>query len=228
MRTALAMAGGGTRDTSVIAGSSRELGSAAAPAGRAAPGGDARWIVRVLLLVAGAVAVAVLITSLAAQDENGGSGDGRDGNGDRGSGGPLTATVSDFDPYGDGEEHSDEASLAADGNTSTAWTTENYTSSLELQGKAGVGLVFDLGDSVEVSSVKITGLEDLELEVRASDQPGDDETSFEEIDSSDGTDAVETMEFEAVEARYWLVWITSLPGDTSGTASIAEVEFGAP
>jgi hypothetical protein len=137
--------------------------------------------------------------------------------------------VSDFDPHGDdGEEHAEDASLAVDGNTSTVWTTESYTSSLESQGKPGVGLVFDLGDSVEVGGVKITGQEDLELELRASDQVGEDESSFEVIDSSDGTDAVETMTFDPAEGRYWLVWITSLPGDGGGTASIAEVEFAAP
>ncbi len=232
MRTALAMAAGGTRDmdTSVIATPSRAVGSAPASAvpGRAAPSGDVRWIARVLLLIAGAVAAAVLITTLATQDENGLLGGGRGGNGDRGGASAISATVSDFDPYGDGQEHAEDAPLAADGNTSTAWTTESYTSSLELQDKPGVGLVFDLGDSVEVGSVKITGEEGLELELRASDQVGNDEASFDEIDSSDGTDVVETMTFDPAEGRYWLVWITSLPGDAGGTASIAEVEFAAP
>jgi hypothetical protein len=230
MRTALAMAAGGARDTAVIATPSPQLGStpAPAPSGRAMPGGDARWIVRVLLLIAGVVAVAVVITSLATQGEDGLLGGGRGGNGDRGGGSAISATVSDFDPYGDGQEHAEDASLAADGNTSTAWTTENYSSSLQLQNKPGVGLVFDLGDSMEVRTVKITGQEDLELELRASDQVGNNEASFDEIDSSDGTDAVETMTFEPAEGRYWLVWITSLPGDGGGTASIAEVEFAAP
>jgi hypothetical protein len=232
MRTALAGAAGSTGDTAALA--SHTPTSAPTPArvvsGRRAPASDARWIARVLLLIFGAVAVVAAIATLASQETNNGIlPGGNGGNGGRGGSGAISVEqVSDFDPYGDGEEHAEDVALAADGSTSTEWTTENYTSSLELQDKPGVGLVFDLGDSVEVGSVKVTGTTDLSLEVRGSDEIGDDEEAFDEVDASNATEAVETFEFDGTTARYWLVWITSLPGDAGGTASIAEVEFGAP
>jgi hypothetical protein len=88
--------------------------------------------------------------------------------------------------------------------------------------------VFDLGEPVEVGSVEVTGSSDLALELRASDELGDDEGAFDEVDASTATASVETFEVDGATARYWLLWITSLPNDTGGSASIAEVEFGAP
>ena len=178
----------------------------------------------------GAVALVAVIATLASREADDGilPGGNRGNGGGGGNGAISVERVSDFDPYGDGEEHADEAALAADGNTSTEWTTENYTSSLELQNKPGVGLVFDLGESVEVGSVEVTGSSDLALELRASDELGENEQAFDEVDSATATGDVETFEADGATARYWLLWITSLPNDAGGSASIAEVEFGAP
>jgi hypothetical protein len=33
------------------------------------------------------------------------------------------------------------------------------------------------------------------------------------------------LQVESNPARYWLVWITALPGEGGGSASIAEVRF---
>ena len=66
------------------------------------------------------------------------------------------------------------------------------------------------------------------LELRASDELGEDEQAFDEVDSATATEDVETFEVDGATARYWLLWITSLPNDVGGSASIAEVEFGAP
>jgi tRNA A-37 threonylcarbamoyl transferase component Bud32 len=232
MRTALAGTAGATGDTAVFAPSS----PASAPTpGRvesvtAAPPGEGRWIARVLLLIAGAVALVVVLATLASRETDDGIlPGGNRGNGGGGGNGPISVEqVSDFDPYGDGEEHAEEAPRAADGNPSTEWTTENYTSSLELQNKPGVGLVFDLGESVEIGSVEVTGSPGLALELRASDEFGDDEQAFDEVDASPETAGVENFEVDGETARYWLLWITSLPNDGGGAATIAEVEFGAP
>jgi eukaryotic-like serine/threonine-protein kinase len=232
MRTALAGAAGATGDTVVL--SPPRPTSAPAPArvesATTAPPGEGRWIARVLLLIVGAVALVAVIATLASRETNDGilPGGNRGNGGGGGSGAISVEQVSDFDPYGDGEEHAEEAPLAADGNPSTEWTTENYTSSLELQNKPGVGLVLDLGDSVEIGSVEITGSPDLALELRSSDEFGEDEQAFEEVDASSATAGVETFEVDGATARYWLLWITSLPSDAGGSASIAEVEFGAP
>lgn len=57
---------------------------------------------------------------------------------------PGIATLTLYDPDGDGTERSDTVSRAFDGDTTTAWTTVCYSSKF-LNGKSGVGLVADLG-----------------------------------------------------------------------------------
>ena len=232
MRRALAGAAGATGDTVVLSPHTPASSPAAARSESitASPPGEGRWIARVLLLIVGAVALVAVVATLVSREADDGSLPGGNGGNEGGGGnGPIAVEqVDDFDPHGDGEEHAAEAELAADGNPSTEWTTENYSSSLELQNKPGVGLVFDLGDSVEMGSVEVTGSPDLALELRASDESGDDEQDFDEVDSSEATAGDETFEVDGTSARYWLVWITSLPGDGGGAASIAEVTFGAP
>ena len=67
------------------------------------------------------------------------------------------AGIGAFDPPpGDGEEHSDEAPLATDGNASTFWRTESYRAALEAIGKSGVGLVLDAGAAKKIGEVTVT------------------------------------------------------------------------
>lgn len=137
-------------------------------------------------------------------------------------------TAEDFDPHADGVEHPDEVGLAIDQDPSTSWSSETYQDALSLQ-KPGVGLLFDLGSSKEVSEVVV----DLDaagyaLEIRAADKKGTDETAFEEVGSVGASGSSERFRFEPTAARYWLVWITGLPGGSGGSARIAEVKFIGP
>ena len=63
-------------------------------------------------------------------------------------------TVTSYDPLGDNEENADQALLAIDSDNETAWTTASYNKS-DMSGKAGVGLLVDLGVEKEVYSVEI-------------------------------------------------------------------------
>ena len=54
--------------------------------------------------------------------------------------GTAIASVTAFDPDGDGEENDDQAAAAVDGDPSTGWSTVCYSSEY-LGGKGGVGLV---------------------------------------------------------------------------------------
>ena len=66
------------------------------------------------------------------------------------------AGVAGFDPQGDnGDEHSNEAGRATDGNTGSAWTTEHY----RPRGftKDGVGLVLKAPRPVALSKVTVDG-----------------------------------------------------------------------
>ncbi|MDP9067686.1 MAG: protein kinase [Actinomycetota bacterium] len=190
--------------------------------------GDAGWILRVVGAVLGAILLAVFVSSLLD-----GAGEGPEPQGEQPSqqrpqpaaAAPLEiASATDFDPHGDGAEHSDEAPAAADGDTSTSWTTESYSSSLAAQGKPGVGLVFDLGATVDVTEVRIQASSGLDLEVRASDSLGSDEQAFVEAAGRRAIPPVLTLRPDPTSGRYWLIWITEI-GPEGGAASIAEVEF---
>jgi hypothetical protein len=66
------------------------------------------------------------------------------------------------------------------------------------------------------------------VELRAADSPGQDENDFELIAQKSSVGADETLTFETRAARYWLVWITDLPGGGAGRAEINEVTFFEP
>ncbi len=132
--------------------------------------------------------------------------------------------VTDLDPVD--PEHPEEAPLAADGDETTAWTTSTYEVSMEALGKTGVGLVFDLGAGAEVGAVEVNGCGGCALELRASDQTSPtDESLFEVVEQVDSAGDPQPFEFEPRINRFWLVFITTLPGEGTGSASISEVRF---
>ena len=190
-------------------------------------GGDTGWIVKVVAAVAALVVVVLLASALLSEQEEPTPGGGRSSGQQSGGGGEAldVVSVSDFDPHGGDGEHPEDAAAAADGNSSTAWTTETYSASLDAQGKPGLGLVFDLGDGAQVDGVTITGSPGMTIELRAGDDPAGDETAFSEVTSRSGTPENFELTFDATEARYWLVWITNLSESGAGSASVAEVEF---
>ena len=190
-----------------------------------APSSDTRWIAPVLGLVAFAVLLAFLVPRLL--DEPSGQQGQPGGGGPRGGGSVLRAEgVTSFDPDGDGTEHEDEADLAGDGNQETAWSSETYEDSLEILGKDGIGLVFDLGRAASVGEVEIaTSTAGLGIEIRAGDGQPELEEDAELVGRPSPAASGYAFSFDPVTARYWLVWITSLPGDGGGTVSIEEVVF---
>ena len=189
------------------------------------PHGDASWVARVLILVVAVVLIAIGgAWLLSEQDEDGGNRGGQEP-GDASA--PLTiANATDFDPEGDGTEHATETRLAWDGNGSTAWSTEDYDDGFEGVDKTGVGLVFDLGRSSEVGTVEVSASAGIDIEIRSGDELGAAQQAFDLVDESSDIGAEESFEIDG-SGRYWLIWITGLPGDT-GTAEISEVRFLAP
>jgi hypothetical protein len=220
MRVALVEAGGGGGSTAVIRNVQRPQRSAAAQ-----PSGDLRSILLVLALIAAAVIGAVALSGL--DNSNGDGQSNQDGSKPGGSVGGAAITVenvSDFDPHG-GSEHPESAALAADEDDSTAWSTENYNDPLQLIGKPGVGLLFDLGSAGPVDNVEIKATPGIDLELRASDEAPQSEDDMDVVDSAENVSGTTEFSIDGTEARYWLVWITSLPGDGGGSAEIYEVTF---
>ena len=205
-------------------GSSRTIGFAAPPrdvseqAAPAEPG-----IGRILALIAAIVVIALIVADVAGDQQplSPGNGDEVDAN-QR----VRIASVQDFDPHGvGGSEHPEDAPLAGDQDPATVWLTEDYETPLSVQ-KPGVGLLFDLGSDASPATVEILLTPaGPDIELRAGSELGSSEESFELV--AGRADAPERLRLDVGDAsgRYWLVWITDLPGGGGGRAGIAEVRF---
>jgi eukaryotic-like serine/threonine-protein kinase len=143
----------------------------------------------------------------------------------RNDGGPGAASVgsvkltaiADYDPQGDGTEHPEAVPRATDGDPSTFWTTETYTTFA----KPGVGLILDAGKEVEIEHLQI-----------ASDEPGFTAEILAGNNSSGGfvpyseeqeIGSRTTLELAGGKSyRYYVIWIT----DPNRHAHINEVRAG--
>jgi hypothetical protein len=138
--------------------------------------------------------------------------------------------VRDFDPEGrDGVEQSGTVPNAYDGDPTTAWQTDGYGSASFGGLKKGVGLLVDLGAPARIASVQVGLLAaGATVELRASDQPGESADDFTTVDREDNAKQVATLTpTPAKQARYWLIWLTSLPKGDRGRYrdGIAELVF---
>lgn len=133
--------------------------------------------------------------------------------------------ATDVDPYGDGE-HPEELGAAFDGDPATAWRTERYSNAAFGNLKPGVGIAFDLGESVAVSQVRLllrSGGHG--IAVHASDQPFTGTDFGEPVGTLGEAPAEAVIPVGGARGRYWLVWFTSVPG---GRAEVAEAGFDRP
>jgi serine/threonine-protein kinase len=130
------------------------------------------------------------------------------------------AGVAGYDPEGDnGDEHSDSAADATDGNPSTSWTTERYDPGGFT--KSGVGLVMRTPSPVALSKLTVDGGgTPFNAVIRASDSPtgGFVDVSGRKDVAGSTTFSIDTHD---KDYRYYLVWLR-LPGQ-EGQAEIAEV-----
>jgi hypothetical protein len=124
-----------------------------------------------------------------------------------------------FDPAGDGEENDDEAPLAVDRDSSTAWHTSLYRNDSHLGGlKPGVGLLIDLGRprQVRVAELALTSAGST-FELRAGDRAPAQVGDLSLVATRDDAGQRARLAVDpAVKARYWLLWFTNLPPDSGG------------
>jgi serine/threonine-protein kinase len=160
-----------------------------------------------------------------APDSGSGSGSGQE------SGGKVViAQVRDVDPQGhDGSEHPGETGLAIDGDASTWWSTDHYSSADFGNLKDGVGLWMGFEEKTKVSRVVIrTPTPGWSFQLRAGSLSGavgarpipstDGDTTF--TASSERTVVV----LEPVSTPGILIWITRLaPDGRRFAAAISEV-----
>jgi len=140
----------------------------------------------------------------------------------------TNATI--YDPLGDDEENEAQAPLAYDGELSTSWNTSNYRKA-DMSGKAGVGILFDLGAEKDVYSMEIDFISlghNAEVYVTNSTEP-DFSTELKFGDADPNTGSTEITVSDPVSGRYVLVWLTpNLPKSDSGQfqGGISEIRVG--
>ena len=121
-------------------------------------------------------------------------------------------------PPGDNREHDGDAKLATDGNSSSAWSTEEYQSFT----KPGVGLVLRAPQPKALARVVVDSVgSDFDAQIKAGDSPTGPFTVV-----SGGFQPVGPAKTFAVDThgknyRYYVVWL-KLPFD-GGQARISEV-----
>jgi eukaryotic-like serine/threonine-protein kinase len=134
-----------------------------------------------------------------------------------------------YDPLGDGQEHSDEASRTVDRDDGTFWTTETYSAGIEGAGKDGVGIYIDANPKVKAVAMQIeTPAPDWTATIYAA-PPGALPKSVPGGWTKVGGGTVNTKDkrfkLETSSAyRYYLVWITKLAPDAE-RAEISEIRL---
>lgn len=134
----------------------------------------------------------------------------------------------DHDPFGDGE-HPDRVPNAHDGDRETTWTSQRY-SSADFGGlKPGAGFWLDVGEAMTIKAIEIIiATPGVSLEIYAMNDPptGDMEAWGGPVASITDAAPEVDLEIDDVEARFWLVWLTSLPADGDRhRAEIADVRL---
>lgn len=122
--------------------------------------------------------------------------------------------ISSFDPQGDGSEDPGGVGLAVDDDPSTEWTTDTYHDNPHLGGlKPGVGLLLDLGKPKRVETANLLlSAPGADFQLRAGDAPPQQAADLPVVASRNNAPTSTHLKLDqAVTARYWLVWITSLP-----------------
>jgi serine/threonine kinase PknH len=123
-----------------------------------------------------------------------------------------------YDPEGDKHENDDLAPLAVDGNASTFWKTEHYTTRFS---KTGVGLLLDLGRARQVSRVTVgTDGSGSSARIELGARP---DGPFRPVSAEQPLAGTTVFPLaEGAAGRYLVVWVTAIPSAT-GEAHITEV-----
>ena len=133
---------------------------------------------------------------------------------------PLTpANAAAFGPGGLGAgDDAQQASLAIDGNNSTAWQTDWYSTPTFGGLQHGTGLLLDMGKQVTVTSARILlgATPGGRLQLRAGNTPALADLQVVAQTHLPGGQVTVTVG-SPVKARYLLIWFTRLPADNSGT-----------
>jgi serine/threonine-protein kinase len=174
----------------------------------------------VAVLAAVAFAAALIVAAVLALRETGTDVPGIGGSSKDTGTGPTAAAVRlsavrDYDPDGDGTEHPEDVPAATDGNPSTYWTTETYSSF----DKPGVGIVLRTSQPVDDGTLVLrSDTPGFTAEIRAGDAAGGPFVTVSEEKTAGARTAFQ-LDTSGDDYRFLLVWIT----DPNGRAHVNEV-----
>ncbi|MFN2590008.1 MAG: protein kinase [Actinomycetota bacterium] len=194
------------------------------------------WMLVPLLLVV--VAVAAIVAAAVGRLELPGIGSEEP---TRGTSAVARVTIDgsrDFDPFGtDGGENSDEAALATDGDPSTAWSTEHYTTADFGGLKPALGLFVDLDADRAVSRVMVTsGLTGWRFRLLPGARPDPDADPLQAVDGSTTFTVPPSGRIEILlrpaRIQGLMIWIIQLAPDPGRggefAADVREVAISGP
>jgi eukaryotic-like serine/threonine-protein kinase len=172
-----------------------------------------------LLALAGVALLAVVVGVIAL----GGSPIGRHHK--TGGGAPVAVSlngVGNYDPAGNPDTHADTARAATDGNPATDWYTQTYASPQFGNLKPGLGLVVQASKAVKLRTLTVrTPTPGFTAQIKAGPSqqgPFADDSPAQTVGPST------TFHLNGATARYYVIWISQLPG--GGKAEISEVTSG--
>lgn len=137
-------------------------------------------------------------------------------------------SATSFDPLGDNSENDAKVKNVIDGDVKTTWTTVDYKKA-DLGGKAGVGLLLDLGAPRPVSTVDIQFTSPgAAVTVYVTDDSKPDIATTEKLSSGVASSKLLTVKSpRPVSGRYVIIWLTKIPQSGSVWKSgISEVTVG--
>ena len=128
----------------------------------------------------------------------------------------ATGAANDYDPQGDKDEHGGSTQNAIDGIRPTEWDTESYEGGLQGAAKEGVGLYVDAGSPVAAKRLDLVttrpGWTAAVYGAEGPDAP-DEIVGWTKISGDTTVDQDERIALRTgAEFRFYLVWITDLPG----------------
>lgn len=136
----------------------------------------------------------------------------------------LTASVTVYDPLGDGTENDDIVGNVLDPNPAAAWLTETYSRQL-TEIKEGVGLVFDVDGSPQ--AMLVSGTPDTVYLVGWSPRVPDEPNDWEHVARGTLQAPGNRIQLPVRTGGVWRLWLTGLGQRPDGTfqSRVTSVRF---
>ncbi|MDU0347284.1 hypothetical protein RWX45_00355, partial [Actinomyces sp. MRS3W] len=133
------------------------------------------------------------------------------------------SSAQSLDPFGDNNEHPENAGLVIDGNTDQEWSSRYYYES-SLAWKQGIGMAVALEQEAQVSGIDIQGTgTGGNVQVRATSP--EDPTGGTLLAEGAFTEGTTSFDFDATTAQSIVLWVTDLPTAADGQFKVTITEI---